>query len=313
MIRSTFCAASASFMAFSLPLPAWAQTPALPLRIAATANDTYASAYYAQDLGFFTRAGLNVDLQTMNNGSAIAAAVSAGAMDIGVATPVTLANAYLHGLPVVIVAAGSISSAKVPTLVLTVAKNSGIKTAKDLEGKIVAVNALKTGSEVNLDVWLSQGGADISKVKLIETPFSSMGLAVENGQVAAAVMTEPALTLALKQNNIEAVTDLDRAMGQFLNSCWFAMRDFAKSNPEAIRRFQSAIYATQKWANTHQPETAAVLSKYSKMDPNLVRTIARSFYAEQMRVADIQTFLDPAAKFGVITKPVSAVSLLYQP
>jgi NitT/TauT family transport system substrate-binding protein len=314
MVRSSFVAASAALLASSIRQPAMAQATPLNLRVAATANDTYASAYYAQDLGFFTRAGLNVDLETLNNGAAIAAAVSAGSMDIGVATPVTLANAYIHGLPLVIVAAGSISSAKAPTLVLIVAKNSGIKTAKDLEGKVVAVNALKTGSEVNFDVWLSQGGADISKVKLIEANFSTMGLAVENGQIAAAVMTEPALTLALKQNKVEVMTDLDRAMGpEFLNSCWFAMKDFAQKNPEAIRRFQSAIYATQKWANSHQSETAPVLSKYSKMDVNLVRTIARASYAEQMKVSDIQMFLDPAAKFGIISKPVSAASLLYQP
>jgi NitT/TauT family transport system substrate-binding protein len=314
MIRSSFLAASATLLASSFPQRALAQGTPLNLRVAATANDTYASAYYAQDLGFFTRAGLNVDLETLNNGAAIAAAVSAGSMDIGVATPVTLANAYIHGLPLVIVAAGSISSAKAPTLVLIVAKNSGIKTAKDLEGKVVAVNALKTGSEVNFDVWLSQGGADVSSVKLIEANFSTMGLSVENGQIAAAVMTEPALTLALRQSKVEVMTDLDRAMGpEFLNSCWFAMKDFAQKNPEAIRRFQAAIYATQKWANSHQSETAPVLAKYSKMDESLVRTIARASYAERMRLSDIQMFLDPAAKFGIIAKPVSAASLVYQP
>src|SRR3984885_1248712 len=139
MLRSTFLATSASLSTLALASPAPAQTPALMnLRIAATANDTYASAYFAQDAGFFTKAGLNADLETMNNGAAITAALSAGSMDIGVATPVILANAYLHGLPVVIVAAGAISITGVTSVGLCVAGNSTLKTAKDFEGKTIA-------------------------------------------------------------------------------------------------------------------------------------------------------------------------------
>src|SRR5277367_4525506 len=134
MRRSAFLAASAPLLATPLRAPAFAQTlTPLDLRIAATANDTYASAYFAQDMGFFTKAGLNVDLQTMNNGAAITAALSAGSMDIGVATPVILANAYLHGIPIVIVAAGAISLAGVVSVALCTPSNSPLKTPKDFE------------------------------------------------------------------------------------------------------------------------------------------------------------------------------------
>jgi ABC-type nitrate/sulfonate/bicarbonate transport system substrate-binding protein len=306
---------SAPLIAASLPLPASAQVPApLNLRVAATANDTYASAYFAQDMGFFTRAGLNVDLETMNNGAAIAAALSAGSMDIGVATPIILANAVLHGLPVVIVAAGAISIRGTTTEALCVAANSALKTPKDFEGKTVALNGLHTGPEVNLDAWLTQGGSDITKVKLVEIGFSAMGQALESARVDGAVMTEPAMTVALGSNNVKILADLDTVVAPvYVNSCWFAMHDLAQKNPELIRRFQSAIYAAQKWANGHHAESAAILAKYSKMDLDLVRRMNRTTFSEGLRVADIQTLLDIGAKYGLLARPVSAAALVYHP
>jgi NitT/TauT family transport system substrate-binding protein len=86
-------AASALTLPFALvAAPATAQA-LQNLRVAATPNDTYAEAYYALDTGFFRRAGLNVELTTLNNGAAVSSAVASGAIDVGVSTPVQLANA----------------------------------------------------------------------------------------------------------------------------------------------------------------------------------------------------------------------------
>src|ERR1700722_12577572 len=102
------------------------------LRVGATANDTYAEAYYAQDQGFFTNAGLTVELTTFPNGAAISAGVAGGALDVGVSNPVQLANAIVHGVPFVYIAGGALNSTAAPTALLCVAANSPIKTARDL-------------------------------------------------------------------------------------------------------------------------------------------------------------------------------------
>ena len=290
-----------------------AQTAPLPLRVAATANDTFASAYYAQDLGYFTRAGLNVDLQTFTTGATIAAAVVGGAIDVGVAVPITIAIAHLRGLPLTIVAAGSLSIPAVPTLRLAALKTSPLKTPAELEGKTVAVNALGVGLDLSLHAWMAEGGADFSKVKLVEVTFSEMGAALQRGTVDAVVITEPAFTVAARTNDVVMVADLDHAVGgQYLNSCWFTTHDFAESHPDHIRRFQRAIYDVQKWANTHQDQTAVILAKYAKMDLGLVRAMTRSRWADQLRAADVQAYLDVAAKYGGLARPVNAADLIYQ-
>jgi len=45
---------------------------------------------------------------------------------------------------------------------------------------------------------------------------------------------------------------------------------------------------------------AQVLARYAKMDVDLVRSMSRSKYADQLRLGDIQPFLDVSAKYGII-------------
>ena len=103
-------------------------------------------------------------------------------------------------------------------------------------------------------------------------------------------MTEPGdHRFGPETNRAKVLVDLDKVVAPvYVNSCWFAMRDFAQKNPELIRRFQNAIYAAQKWANGHHAESGAILAKYSKMDPDLVRRMGRAPWADGLRVAEIR-------------------------
>jgi NitT/TauT family transport system substrate-binding protein len=80
--------------------PAAGPVTLLPVRLGAMTIDTSAEAFYALDQGFFTAAGLDVTLTILNNGSAIAAALSAGSLDIGFGSPTPVLMAHLSGLPI---------------------------------------------------------------------------------------------------------------------------------------------------------------------------------------------------------------------
>jgi len=308
--RSRFLAGSFALTVAGAARPGRAQALST-LRVGATPNDTYAQSYFAQDAGFFTRAGLAVELQTLNNGAAVSAAVAAGALDVGVSTPVQIANAVSRGVPFVFVAPGALETPKVPVGLICVAKNAVVRGAKDLEGKVVAVNALKTLSEVALDLWLSRNGADVERVHAIETVFSEMGPSLERGAVAAAVISEPSLSIALKTQNVRAIADPYSAIAtQFLISGWFATRDFVAKSPDLVKKFQSAIAETSRWANDHHAETGTILAKYTKMDVDIIHGMGRCPFADQLRAADIQPQLDVAAKFAIIPKPMSANDLI---
>jgi NitT/TauT family transport system substrate-binding protein len=310
MRRAHFVASSLTAFVASAG-PARAQNATVNVRVGTTATDQYAQAYYAQDAGFFQRAGLTADVQTLNTGTAAAAAVAAGALDIAISTPVGLANALARGIPFVAVAAAALATTRVAPGLVCVAKNGSIRVAKDLEGKPVSVPTLKTLTEAALDLWLEKNGADYTKIHPVETIIAEMPIAVERGTVAAAVINEPALSIGLKGGNIRSLGNPFAAIApQFLTACWFSTTAFVQKNPDLIRKFQTAMTEAGRWANSHQADSAVILAKYTKMDLDVIRGMSRAPYTDQLRVSDIQPQLDVALRFGVIPKAVTAAELL---
>ena len=274
MSRAFFLAAvPAAGVAASLP--AWAQSATL--KVGATANDTYAQAYYAQDMGFFTKAGLNVEIQTFTNGAAVSQAVAAGALDIGISNPVQLGNAVSRGIPFVYVAGGGLYNTAAPTTVLCVAKDAPIKTAKDFAGQTIAVSALKDVTDLARSEYLEKNGVDPASVKTIELPFAEMG---------------PALA------------------PRFLISGWFTTRDWYTKNAAIAKRYAAVMTDTANWANANHDQSGAILAKYSKISAETMHAMTRSSYATSLNPQFIDPMLQLAAKAKITDKLVTAASMM---
>lgn len=107
--RKTFIFGSlASASALSVPAKARARTA--PLRVLTIASGPGALPLFARDNGFFTTAGLNIDVTTMNNGAAILAAVAGGAVEIGEGNAGSIAAGFLRGIAFNIIADGGLFS-----------------------------------------------------------------------------------------------------------------------------------------------------------------------------------------------------------
>jgi NitT/TauT family transport system substrate-binding protein len=252
--------------------PARAQIGMQKVRIGVTPTEVYAEAYYAADMGFFQKASLDADVQTLNSGSAAANAIAGGSLDVGVTTPLLLANAILRGIPFVIIAAGPLSTTKEPQSLICVKSTSSLRTPKDLEGKTVGMIVLKTTQELSLDAWLDKGGAQGTTVRRVEVLFSEMGAALERGSIDAAIISEPFLSNSLKSGAVRSIGDPNVAIAPaYLLGAWFTTRTFAQQNPTTVKRFTDVIYATAKWANAHRPQTALIVAKYMVVMSRLPR------------------------------------------
>ena len=259
--RSWIATAGAVTLAAAASSRGRAQTPAT-LRVGATPFNTYAEAYYAQDLGIFKKAGLNVEITSFNNGPAIAAAVASGSLDVGISTPISLAQAVTRGVPFPIVAGGAMNTMKATAMMLLVGSDAPLHGPKDFEGKTIALSALKTVSELGIDVWLARGGVDPAKVRIIEIPLPEMGAAIERGTVAAALVAEPALSVAKAGGKVrELANPFGMIAPEFLLSAWFSTAPFIQKNPVLMKTFAAAIHETGKWANGHHDEYMVILAK----------------------------------------------------
>ncbi len=295
--------------AAALAYPRRARAQATALRIGSVAADAYAEPYYAQDLGSFARAGLNVELSSFPNGAALAAAVVGGSVDAGVGDATEVANGVARGVPFALFAGCGLYSTKAPTTLLCVAKDGPVASAKDLEGGVVAVISLVSLASTAVKAWLTNNGADLAKVRLVEMPFPLMGSALARGNIAAAFIAEPALT-AVKADVKILGKAYDAIAPEFLISDWFTTRTWLERNGDAAKRLTGVIYETARWANAHQDQSAPILAKYSKLDLDRVRAMTRALYATALDPRMVQPVLDAATKFKSLDRPFKAAELI---
>jgi NitT/TauT family transport system substrate-binding protein len=270
-------------------------------------SEGQAQAYYAQDEGFFAKAGLTVKIQQLQSGSAIAAAVASGDLQFGVGNALPVAQAYARGIPFQIIAPGAfLYAAENKSQFLVVAQNSTIHTAQDLTGKIVAATSLGGLDQMVAETWIDKNGGQASSVKFIELPQPSMVAALTDGRISAAMMQDPALTAAGDRIRV-----LGNAYGSIANvyyqSVWFSTKDFVTKNPQLTRKFADAVAQAGAWAETHPEQAAAVLEKYTKLrEPKTTLKFGRKLDASM-----VQPILESATRYKLVPSPVVARDLIW--
>ena len=268
------------------------------LRIETIAFDAGSEAFYAKDMGFFAKDGLDVTVTPVGNGPAIAAAVASGAIDVGFSNALSVETAYKRGLPFVFVAPAAMYASAAPTSVLMVPKDSPIKTARDLDGKTLAVNGLKNIAEYAPSLWIEQNGGDPSTVKFVEIGPTEIPAALAEHRIDAAFVAEPQITEAKSASRILAKA-YDAVGEGWMIAGYFTTRDWADAHPDLLRRFQQAMHETAAWANANPDKSADILAKYTKLDPSLVRASVRAKFGDTLSPAAIQPTIDLAAHFKI--------------
>jgi NitT/TauT family transport system substrate-binding protein len=164
--------ASALFAA----VPAGAQAPLTVVHVASGMDDNAAPVLYAQRTGMFRRAGLDVQLEKMNSGAAVSAAVAGGSIDIGKSSLAGLLAAHQKGLPFTLVAPAGLYVSDRPYAALVVPLASALHGAADFDGKTIAVAGLRDIVVIATDAWIDQHGGNSASLKYIELAPVCRGL-----------------------------------------------------------------------------------------------------------------------------------------
>jgi ABC-type nitrate/sulfonate/bicarbonate transport system substrate-binding protein len=290
-------------------VPQVVRAQAAVVRLASVATgDSYALPFFAQDAGFFSRAGLTVEVQQIPQPGSIVAAVAGGSIDVGFVDPPLLANAVNRGLPMVYFSGGGMYSADLPTTVVCVAPNGPIRTVRDLYGGTIAIVVLASIGAAAIRSWLEQQHADLTQIKLVELPFPTMVGALAKGDVGAAFIGEPYLSQA--KNEVRRFANaFDAIAPRFLINACFTSRGWLARNGELATRLSAALSDAARWANGHHDETAAVLSANAKVALDVVRSMNRVRFGD-LDVRLVQPVLDTAYKFKLLERPVNAADIV---
>ncbi len=298
--------------ALALVLGVSAQTPPpLAIKIATSPQAATAESYVALEIGTFKKYGLDVQIETAAKGagSAVAGIVVSKAADVGEADIIALCAAAEHGIPLSVLAASNVympSSAAIN--VLAVAANSPIRTAKDLNGKVVAAPSLEGPAKISAAKWLDDHGADLATIKFIEMPVVTMAAALQNGTIAAAMISEPALTVAGDTVRTLGRSYQDGYGKAFQVSYWFATPEWVKANPEAVHRFALAMRDTALWTNDpkNSERYGEILQKYAHFSDDVIKKMGRANYGVTIDMSLAQPLIDAGIKYHSLQKECPA-------
>jgi NitT/TauT family transport system substrate-binding protein len=310
LTRSAFIAGAAALAAAPSALLAAPGDPAV-IRAGTIPADVSAVITYADDLGYFKEVGLDVEISLFQSGPVIAPAVIGGTLDVGAANIASIAAARERGLPLKFFAPASIATQSTLTDPIMVRKDSPLKGAADLNGKTVAIVAMKTMQHAAFLLWVDKHGGDSKSIKMIEIPFPEMIAALDSGRVDAAIPSEPFASMGLAANKIlgSVYASLPATILVF---GFFATDSWLQAHPDLAVKFAGAIRKAAIWANAHPKESALMLTKFTKVDPAVAATMTRAVYATSLDPAQLQPVLDNAVRYGMLDKPLDANELIWK-
>jgi NitT/TauT family transport system substrate-binding protein len=139
-------------------------------------------------------------------------------------------------------------------------------------------------------------------------PFPEMAAALDAGRIDAALIAEPELSATVGKGERVLGFAYDAIAKQFLIGAWFTTGAWAKAHPDLVKRFQRAMTLSAAWANVHQADSAALLTKYTQI--LVVPRMNRAVFATHLDPAMMQPLIDASAKYGAIDTTFPAINLI---
>jgi NitT/TauT family transport system substrate-binding protein len=296
-------------VALARPRATGAQSSAV--RIGSAPIEEEALAYYAIEQGFFKRAGIDVELNVSSNGGgAMSAAIMGGSLDIGLTNTGSIASAHIHGLPFYLLACGSLYTPAAPISHVVVGKTLGIKNAKDLSGKTLAVSTVHDMLQAVTMAWIDQNGGDASTVRFVELSASAIDAAIQAGRIDGGLLNEPYYARA--KNDVQLLGLPYAAMDHskpFQTIGMAANADWVSRNPALAKRVAAVLHQAAHWANTNHAEASTLLARYTGIEPGMVVNFPRITWAETNDAAFVQPVIDLMAHYAILPKTFPAREL----
>lgn len=276
-----------------------------------------APVYVGIDKGFFRQEKLTIKPQVAEGGAAIVPAVVSGDDQIGFSNATSLIIAASKKLPVQIIAQG-VAGGKRPTAkeaydALLVKGNSSIRSAKDLEGKTIAVNTLQNVGPLTINTALKQRGVDYKKVKYVEVPFPDMNSALDAGRVDAVWVVEPFVTQGLGQGARPLLYPFEETAPRYTVATYFASKQYIEKNRDVVDRFIRAMNKSLQYSQTHPQQIRKVVLSYTKIPRAAADKMILPEWSSDLGRPTIEKTSQLAKEYGFIKTEPNLDELIRRP
>ena len=248
--------------------------------------------WLALEAGYFREQGLDVELQFIEPGAPLLAALNSGEVNIVSAGAPSLVLGYLQGLETMIF--GAVTN----VLDITVVVRPEIQSAADMRGKTVAVSRLKAVTDVGARQGLQRLGLqpDVDFFTRGAGGIAESLAALEAGAVEGAAVSVPTLFEARKRGYRELVSTVELGI-PFLGNSAGATRSYLAAHPEVGEPYLRALAQAIARLRTDRELGMAVIGKYTKTEDREMLSATIDHYLKQFLV---DPYPDAASLQGVL-------------
>ena len=258
-----------------------------------------------QDEGVWERAGLSVEFNTGIDGPEQLPALVTESIDFSICNPTSLLLARDQGLDIRVVAGFNISSEASPEgNAVIVRADSDIDSFSDLDGKTVAVNAIRTQADVMIMEAVQLQGGDPTEVDFIEIAFPDMPAQLNNANTDAFWAPEPFVTMAAQSSEFEVLgyPILEVEPGSPVQM-FCANGSLVDEYPELITQFQSAVSELTELVAQDESAVRAELPEFSEIPPELAETMYLDVYEASIPMETLDTTNQLMYEYGMTSEP----------
>lgn len=237
--------------------------------------------------GFFEEQGLELEIETGQGGAALLPAVASGQLDFATSNPVSLLQARERGLDAKVIAHWTSTHKKGDDASAVVAPGgSGISTAKDLSGKTVAVNTLQGMGGLTIREAVRQDGGDPESIEFVELGFPDMPAAMEQGNIDAAWVPEPFITMVIDSGGQVVTYPGQEAVPGHPTQMFFTSGQLAESDPELVESMTTAVNDTLEFAEEN-PDAVLEAADFLEMEQDLLERVRMEDFGSDLRKDEV--------------------------
>lgn len=267
----------------------------------------------AKDMNLFEKNGLKVEFETFSSGSESYNALVRGDIDY---------DPYLTLIPILLNDAkdpGKVKVSQTSSLTseekfdqILVKNNSNVTSLLDLKGKKVGVNPGSTAMTF-LKIILKEKNIDPESVTYVQLQTQDQLTSLESGSIDALMSYEPTTAIALDKGEYRVIYGSVLAEA-FPNSPLIvraANGEFAKNNPNAVKRLDKVFREAQEYAKENSAYLHQLMSKELNLPLSASSKINLS-YLGQIDENNLQNFIDFLYSNSELKQTVLAKNILFQ-
>jgi NitT/TauT family transport system substrate-binding protein len=270
--------------------------------------------YLGMEKGFFREEGLELTPQVAQSGNELVTTLISGDSQVAFLGYVPVIVARAQGLPLTVVANADTGADTAPDewQVILSRKGSDIREPADLEGKTVAVNALRGVAEVALKAALEAEGVDPGSIELLEIPFPEMPAALEARRVDAIWGVEPFLTQALGAGAQEVLAPYPSLGKAFPNGTYATTDDYLEQNADVMERFTRAMNRSSQYATENPDEARAIIPTFTQIPENVAQEMRLPLWPTEIDRAQLEDLIGYTQKYGIIKEPFPVDEMIWE-